>query len=66
FLKQSVYWAYRLILGLVVVFGIAWVMAVVALHFFVLPKIDQYSEPILGSVSQAIGQTVEIGRIEAG
>jgi uncharacterized protein (TIGR02099 family) len=37
---------------------------VVALRFFVLPSVDEYREPIAQSIAQAIGQTVEIGRIE--
>lgn len=37
---------------------------VISLRFFVLPGIDDYREPIAHSVAQAIGQSVEIGRIE--
>jgi uncharacterized protein (TIGR02099 family) len=37
---------------------------IVALRLFVLPSVDEYREPIAQSIAQAIGQTVEIGRIE--
>jgi uncharacterized protein (TIGR02099 family) len=64
FLKHSCFWLYRTVFWLVLAVGIAWALVVVILSYFVLPRIDEYSEPILKSVSQAIGQEVEIGRIE--
>ena len=64
FLKLGCFWLYRLVFWLVLVVGIAWALVVMVLSYFILPNIDEYAEPILSSVSQAIGQTVEIGRIE--
>jgi len=37
---------------------------IIAFRLFVLPSVDEYREPIAQSIAQAIGQTVEIGRIE--
>ena len=65
-LKHSCFWLYRLVFWLVLVLGIAWALVVMVLSYFVLPNIEEYSEPILSSVSQAIGQKIEIGRIEGG
>lgn len=66
FLKLGCFWLYRLVFWLVLLTGIAWALVVMVLSYFVLPHVDEYSEPILSSVSQAIGQTVEIGRVEGG
>ena len=65
-LKHGCFWLYRLVFWLVLVLGIAWALVIMVLAYFVLPNIEEYSDPILSSVSQAIGQTVEIGRIEGG
>jgi uncharacterized protein YhdP len=58
------YWLIRLAGWIVLVIGIAWAVAVVGLRYFLLPGIDAYRDPIVRSVSQAIGQKVEIGRIK--
>ena len=63
FLKHSSYWAYRLVVWAILVMGLVWAISVIGLRYFVLPGIDAYREPIVRSVSQAIGQQVEIGRI---
>ena len=64
FLKRSGYLIYRLTTWVILAVGLCWALAVVVLRFIVWPNIDDYREPILSSVSQAVGQTVEIGRIE--
>ena len=64
FLKHGSYWAYRVATWVVLAAGLGWALAVVALRYLVLPNIDDYREPILHSVSEATGQTVEIARIE--
>jgi uncharacterized protein (TIGR02099 family) len=56
----------RLVFWLALLFGLAWAVAVVTLRYFLLPNIDEYREPIVNSVSKAIGQTVEMARIEGG
>ncbi len=62
-LKHSSYWAYRLVIWTALVAGVVGLVAVIGLRFFLLPQIDKYREPIVRSVSHAIGQTVEMGRI---
>ena len=64
FLKNGSAWAYRLTTWLLLILVTCAGAAVVALRFFVLPSVDEYREPIAQSIAQAIGQTVEIGRIE--
>jgi len=62
-LKYSSYWAYRLVIWAVLAAGVAAAVTVIGLRYFLLPRIDEYREPIVRSISQAIGQTVEMGRI---
>lgn len=64
FLKHGSYWACRLIVWLGLFVGLVWALAVLLMRYFLLPNVDEYREPIVLSVSEAIGQTVEIGRIE--
>ena len=64
FLKHGSYWAYRLTTWAILAAGLLWAVVVISLRYFLLPDIDRFREPIMRSVSQAIGQTVEIGRIE--
>ena len=62
-LKYSSYWAYRLAIWMVLLGGVIAAVTVIGLRFFLLPEIDNYREPIVRSVSRAIGQKVEMGRI---
>ena len=66
FLRRGFFWLVRAVFWLTLFFGVAWALAGVALRYFLLPNINEYREPILSSVSKAIGQTIEIGRIEGG
>lgn len=41
-------------------------VAVLVLHFWLLPDVNEYRTRIEASISRAAGQTVEIGRVEGG
>lgn len=62
-MKHSTYWTYRLVIWTVLLAGVVGAVTLVSVRYVLLPEIDKYREPIVRSVSQALGQTVEIGRI---
>lgn len=71
-LKNSLNYAWRSLGHLprvvrygVLLLGLLMAAAVLNLRYWVLPNIEQYHEKITTSVSQAVGQPVLIGRIEA-
>lgn len=64
FLKHGSVWTYRLATWAVLILGFGFAAAVIALRYLFLPNIDAYREPIVTTVSRAVGQPVSIGRIE--
>lgn len=57
--------ATRIMLEGALLFVLLFSSAVLALRYWILPDIEQYHNAIVTSVSQAIGQPVSVGKIEA-
>ncbi|HWQ40209.1 MAG TPA: YhdP family protein [Burkholderiales bacterium] len=64
FVKHGSLWFYRLATGMVLVAGALFVAGVLALRYALLPNVDGFRPAIAGAVSEAIGQPVEIARLE--
>ena len=47
-------------------FGLAFALAVIALRYWLLPNADDWREPVANAVSRAVGQQVVIGTIAGG
>ena len=56
----------RLILGFTFVLLLVMTMVVAVLQFWLLPNIDQWRGALSASISRASGQTVVLGRLQAG
>lgn len=65
-LKHGSLLAYRLGTWAVLLFGLAFALAVIALRYWLLPNVDTWREPVAKAVSRAVGQEVVIGGIEGG
>lgn len=63
-LRHGTLWTYRLATWAVVVFGLAFAVGVIALRYWLLPNADAWREPVAGTISRAVGQTVRIGGIK--
>ncbi|MEX0961177.1 MAG: YhdP family protein [Burkholderiales bacterium] len=64
FLKHGSLLAYRLGTWVVLLFGLAFALAVIALRYWLLPNVDAWREPVAKAISRAVGQEVVIGGIE--
>jgi uncharacterized protein (TIGR02099 family) len=64
-LGVSSLWVYRVLTWSVLVAGLAFAAAVIALRYWILPGIGSYREDIVRIVSERVGQKVDIGRIDA-
>lgn len=65
-LKTSWRWLYRIAILALLLAGLAFAGAVLALRYWILPDIGQYRQDIAASISRAAGQRVTIGQIGAG
>lgn len=59
-------WLHRLLVSALILGGLAFAVVVLGLRYWLLPNIADYREQIAVSISQAAGQRVTIGEIEAG
>jgi uncharacterized protein (TIGR02099 family) len=64
FLKHGSLWSYRLATWAVLAAGLLFVAAVLALRYWLLPDVDEFRTPIVRTLSQAVGQPLEIARLE--
>jgi uncharacterized protein (TIGR02099 family) len=64
FLKHGSLWGYRLATWAVLVAGLLFVCAVLALRYWLLPAIDDFRAPIVRTIARAVGQPVEISHLE--
>ncbi len=65
-LKTTARWIHRLLVSALILGGLAFAVVVLGLRYWLLPNIADYREQIAVSISQAAGQRVTIGEIEAG
>lgn len=65
FLKHGSLWLYRLATAAVIVAGVAFVVLVLGLRYFVLPQIDSQRPRIESAISRAAGQPVRIASVRA-
>ena len=63
---KSLYLVTRLAVVIATSLAIFGIVVAIALRYWILPDIEHYHQQIVMSASRAIGQPVEIGRIEAG
>jgi uncharacterized protein (TIGR02099 family) len=64
--KKSLLWIYRTALWLLGIIVAIFVIAILAIQFYVFPNIDQYKDKIAAFASNAAKQKVVIGNIKAG
>lgn len=63
FLKHGSLWTYRVATYAVLIAGLGFFALVIGLRYLVLPRIDEYREPIAQAITRAVGQRVTIGSI---
>lgn len=64
--KKSLLWVYRTALWLIGIVVAIFVIAALAVQFYLFPNIDQYKEKIASYATKAAKQKIVIGNIEAG
>jgi uncharacterized protein (TIGR02099 family) len=62
--KHGSLWVYRLLTFAVLAGGLMFAFSVLLLRYWVLPNIDEYREAIVGGLTRATKQRIQVGRIE--
>lgn len=65
-LKTSARWLHRVVITALILAGLLFAASVLALRYWLLPNIAEYRNAIASSISQAAGQRVTIGAVNAG
>jgi uncharacterized protein YhdP len=64
-IKKSLFWFYRIASIAIGTFIVLGLLSIIALRYYILPKIDDYKPKITQSISKLLGQKVTIGNIYA-
>ncbi len=64
-IKKSLFWFYRIASIAIGTFIVLGLLSIIALRYYILPKIDDYKPKITQSISRLLGQKVTIGNIYA-